>query len=168
MQFCQTAPTNVSEKTDPPDSPHGCLANALPQFVWKLMKKTCKYCNTEFETSDKNRIYCKVTCRTDEMHDKYYNDWLNGEYLTNNSQTIRKFVLRHLDYFCSCCGISDWQEKSITLDVEHIDGDSSNNLPENLTLLCPNCHSQTDTYKSKNSGSGRHFRRIRYAEGKSY
>jgi predicted HNH restriction endonuclease len=52
--------------------------------------------------------------------------------------------------------------------MEHIDGNSSNNKVTNLCLLCPNCHSQTPTYKNKNKGNGRHYRRIRYKDGKSY
>jgi 5-methylcytosine-specific restriction endonuclease McrA len=54
------------------------------------------------------------------------------------------------------------------LQLEHKDGNSENNKPENLCLLCPNCHSQTPTYGAKNKGNGRHYRRIRYAQGKSY
>jgi hypothetical protein len=39
---------------------------------------------------------------------------------------------------------------------------------DNLRLICPNCHAQTQTYKNKNKGRGRHYRRERYAKGKSY
>ena len=70
--------------------------------------------------------------------------------------------------FCKNCGISEWRGKELTLELEHINGDSNNNTPDNLCLLCPNCHSQTSTFKSKNVGNGRHSRRLRYKEGKSY
>lgn len=50
---------------------------------------------------------------------------------------------------CHDCGITEWQGKPIVLEVEHIDGNWRNNLLENLTLLCPNCHSQTSTYGYK-------------------
>jgi hypothetical protein len=53
-------------------------------------------------------------------------------------------------------------------ELEHKDGNSENNDPENLEWICPNCHSQTDTYKGKNFGNGRHKRKLRYQEGKSY
>ncbi|RYC04239.1 endonuclease [Nocardioides ganghwensis] len=52
--------------------------------------------------------------------------------------------------------------------LDHIDGDSSNNRRENLRLVCPNCDSQLETYKARNRGKGRAWRRQRYAEGKSY
>jgi len=51
---------------------------------------------------------------------------------------------------CECCGIINWQNKPITLQLHHKDGNSNNNALENLEILCPNCHSQTDNYGSKN------------------
>lgn len=52
--------------------------------------------------------------------------------------------------------------------MDHIDGNSENNDLDNLRLICCNCDAQTSTYKAKNIGKGRHYRRQRYAEGKSY
>ena len=48
------------------------------------------------------------------------------------------------------CNISEWQGKSIVLQLDHIDGDSSNHTKNNLRFLCPNCHSQTDTWCGRN------------------
>lgn len=54
-----------------------------------------------------------------------------------------KFDMTH----CSVCGTPDeWNGVHLTLHIDHIDGDTYNNEPSNLRLLCPNCHSQTDTY----------------------
>ena len=54
---------------------------------------------------------------------------------------------------CECCGLGDsWNNKPISLHLDHIDGVSSNHLLNNLQILCPNCHSQTDTYCGKNKG----------------
>lgn len=48
---------------------------------------------------------------------------------------------------CEECGINPiWNGKILVMHLDHIDGDSSNNLLENLRILCPNCHSQTETY----------------------
>jgi len=69
---------------------------------------------------------------------------------------------------CQECGVSEWNGKELVFELDHADGNSENNQEENLRLLCPNCHSQTGTYKSKNMGKGRHYRRARYAEGKSF
>ena len=51
---------------------------------------------------------------------------------------------------CAICGVEDrWCGRPLVLHVDHIDGDASNNLRQNLRLLCPNCHSQTATYCRK-------------------
>lgn len=51
---------------------------------------------------------------------------------------------------------------------DHVDGDSGNNARPNLRLVCPNCDSQLPTFKARNRGKGRAWRRQRYADGKSY
>lgn len=53
------------------------------------------------------------------------------------------------EYKCEQCGITEWNGKYIRLEVHHIDGNHSNNKPENLMLLCPNCHSQTKNYRNR-------------------
>ena len=62
---------------------------------------------------------------------------------------------------CSRCG---WKERHpltghVPIEVEHIDGNWKNNAPSNLTLLCPNCHSLTPTFRALNRGKGRADRR---------
>lgn len=52
-------------------------------------------------------------------------------------------------YECSECGIYEWKNKPLSLHLDHINGDSFDNRTENLRFLCPNCHSQTDTYCGK-------------------
>lgn len=60
---------------------------------------------------------------------------------------------------CSGCGIpAEWQGRPMTLQVDHIDGDSFNNLLDNLRFLCPNCHSQTETYgRRKDTGKWHNY-----------
>ena len=51
---------------------------------------------------------------------------------------------------CEKCGLTHWQGQEIPLQVHHIDGNHYNNVIDNLQILCPNCHAQTDTYAGKN------------------
>ena len=50
---------------------------------------------------------------------------------------------------CACCGLSEWRGQPIPLEIHHINGDNRDNRISNLTLLCPNCHAQTDNYCGK-------------------
>lgn len=51
---------------------------------------------------------------------------------------------------CSVCETTTWQDKELLCELDHIDGDRTNHRLENLRMLCPNCHSQTSTYRAKN------------------
>ena len=72
-----------------------------------------------------------------------------------NKASIRAILLQERPYRCECCGISNWLDKPITLEVHHKDGDSNHNVRDNLILLCPNCHSQTENWRHKNVKSNR-------------
>jgi hypothetical protein len=51
-----------------------------------------------------------------------------------------------ISYKCSICSISEWNSKKLTLQIDHVDGDWRNNEICNLRFLCPNCHTQTETW----------------------
>lgn len=71
-------------------------------------------------------------------------------------KVLRGYVERHqvLEYKCINCGCDgNWQNGIIALEIDHIDGDNSNNEISNLRYLCPNCHALTDTYRGRNIGS---------------
>jgi 5-methylcytosine-specific restriction endonuclease McrA len=51
---------------------------------------------------------------------------------------------------CDICDISNWMGKKINCELDHINGDRTDHRIENLRILCPNCHSQTETFRSKN------------------
>ncbi len=72
--------------------------------------------------------------------------------------TLRKHIAATRGYKCSVCSVETWNNLPITLVVDHIDGNASNNMPNNLRLLCPNCNSQTSTFGGRNKGNGRKFR----------
>ena len=77
---------------------------------------------------------------------------LDGKHPSYQTYKLKNRMLKEgiLINICSECGISEWNGKSISLELDHVDGVRTNHKLENLRLLCPNCHSQTDTYRSKN------------------
>lgn len=79
----------------------------------------------------------------------------NTTYRSNHY--IKKYIQEYnlLPWKCSCCDIKNWQGKDITLELDHIDGCAYNCKIENLRLLCPNCHSQTDTFRGRGINTGK-------------
>jgi len=65
---------------------------------------------------------------------------------------LRKRMLVERNFTCEGCGIgNEYNGKPLTLELDHYDGNNQNNKYENLRILCPNCHSQTPTYRGKNT-----------------
>lgn len=68
-------------------------------------------------------------------------------------KVLRGYVERHnlLEYKCVKCGCDGyWQDGQIALEIDHLDGDNTNNEISNLRYLCPNCHALTETYRGRN------------------
>jgi len=115
----------------------------------------CKYCEKDIP---KRNVFCNNICQKEFDYNQTIKNWLNGNSIMNEgaikvSNYIRRYLFEVNDNKCSQCGWSEVNAhtKKIPLEVDHIDGDSQNNVFENLKLLCPNCHSLTKTWK--NSGS---------------
>jgi len=79
--------------------------------------------------------------------------------LISNRPTLKRYIIKRDGYKCSVCGITEWCGLPVVLILDHIDGNSSNNLPVNLRCVCSNCDANLPTYKSKNKGNGREYRR---------
>lgn len=65
---------------------------------------------------------------------------------------LRRYVIKNnlIPYKCAICGCTEWQGKTLSLELDHINGINNDNRLENIRFLCPNCHSQTSTYGSRN------------------
>jgi len=67
-----------------------------------------------------------------------------------NTDLKKRIISQNLfEYKCFNCGIKEWNHKPISLQLDHINGVNNDNRIENLRFLCPNCHSQTDTWGNK-------------------
>ena len=110
----------------------------LPEVtVWRR----CKKLGIEF----KNGGFHKAIPTSEILEGKH------PQYQTNK---LRKRILKEniLENVCSECGITEHNKKPIVLQLDHINGKSKDHTLTNLRLLCPNCHSQTDTWCGKNKG----------------
>lgn len=124
----------------------------------------CAGCSKEMLISKHIKKFCSLSCQQDYKRNKK---------LENNvisSKSIRTLLIKKYGPVCMECGWSKENPftKLIPIELEHIDGNSENNTLDNVKLLCPSCHSLTATYKGANKGKGRHKRRERYRQGKSY
>ena len=75
----------------------------------------------------------------------------NSTYTNMSKLKDRILKANLIPYKCSICGITEWLGKKLVLQLDHINGNNRDNRLENLRLLCPNCHSQTDTFSGKNA-----------------
>ena len=80
-----------------------------------------------------------------------------GKYRSRHNLKLRLLKEGLKENRCERCGLAGWLGESLSLALHHINGDRLDNRLENLELLCPNCHSQTDTYSGRNG----HRRRTR-------
>lgn len=79
-------------------------------------------------------------------------DIFDGKYKTYQSHKLKLRLLREgiKLHKCEHCGLTEWLEQTIPLELHHVDGNRYNNSLKNLKLLCPNCHALTDNYRAKN------------------
>lgn len=74
--------------------------------------------------------------------------------------TRRRILLRDRGHKCQKCTRKEWEGAPIPIELHHIDGNSDNNTPDNLMLICLNCHGQTPNYRNTNGGNGLSTRNI--------
>ena len=125
------------------------------------VKNTCLYCGKPVKN-----LYCSPRCKKNHYDDELIKHWKETGDTRCKTQTtirnaIRKYIYNKQECKCAICGIENsWNGKRLNFILDHIDGDASNNFEDNLRLICPNCDSQLDTYKSKNKNSARSHRKI--------
>ncbi len=140
--------------------------------VYTAVGNACKYCHKAMGRVPLAQLFCSSTCMQSNKRAERVALWLDTGVANPDSHKghyVREYVMHDQNNKCAICGHPPlWEAKPIVFILDHVSGDSADNRRENLRLVCPNCDSQLDTYKAKNKGNGRHSRRKRYADGKSY
>ncbi len=126
----------------------------------RVLANSCGHCGKSFGGNSR-KATCSVACAKAKASAEKVARWLAGELLGGTWRGVLGFVKRWLrdtrGNHCCECGWNKINATSgrIPLHVDHIDGDPNNHKPDNLRLLCPNCHSLTPTFGALNRGSGR-------------
>lgn len=137
----------------------------IPANKGKLKNKIkCLQCGNDCD------IYAKKFC-SEECCGKYrkistYNNYINNQKnycrASYSPKIFKLYFLEDQNHQCAICKIPDiWNNKQLIFVLDHIDGRADNNMRDNLRLICHNCDSQLDTYKSKNKNSARSGRYLK-------
>ncbi|MEK7588914.1 MAG: HNH endonuclease signature motif containing protein [Patescibacteria group bacterium] len=132
--------------------------------------RKCNNCKITL-TSRWQLKYCSNKCQFEAQYKEYIQEWKHGKkdgnigiYSKNISKHLKRYLINKYGEYCSNC---NWNKRhpnsgNIPLEIDHIDGNSENNLEKNLRLLCPNCHALTPNFKNLNRGKGRQWRTKKY------
>lgn len=133
--------------------------NWFPHNKGKKEKKECLSCKESYLSTQKESKFCSKECEVKYKTDKKYEYYLNNQNEYDriiNTTFLKRHFLKEQNNCCDICkNKNEWNGKTIVFILDHIDGNASNNRRENLRLICPNCDSQLETYKSKNKNSAR-------------
>jgi hypothetical protein len=127
---------------------------------WSRDERICPGCSRTYIPKRREQIFCRQSCNHKLKNRIKLENWLNGDW--DSAQTtdgsllrwVRDYLLEQTQYRCSkCCWSEVGANGTIPLEIDHIDGNWKNSHPENLRVLCPNCHALTENWKVYNKGN---------------
>ena len=120
----------------------------------------CKLCNKQIINKSiygYKKKYCSTNCKLQAHWNRLFQNiekhGLSILYTKNgyfNTNRAKEYLFYKYGNKCQICGYSEWYGKKLSIQLHHKDGNNTNNNIDNLQLLCPNCHSLTNTYCGKN------------------
>lgn len=116
---------------------------------YKVLRKYAKLLNC-FVPNQKCKGISKP--RAEGTNGKFkLNDILNGKHPTYHTLKLKHRLIKTglKDNRCERCDLTSWMNSEISLELHHKDGNNRNHTLDNLELLCPNCHSQTETFRKR-------------------
>ena len=130
--------------------------NVIPWNKGIKKQFICKNCGEVFSNSNGVfQQFCCSKCSAEYRSKAKYQDYINNQESFTGREIsykwLKPFILKEQDNKCAICRLSTiWNNKELHFILDHIDGDATNNTRNNLRLICPNCDSQLDTFKSRN------------------
>ena len=129
-------------------------------------KYYCLNCGKELiNTKHSKHKYCSNSCQQEYEYKLWVEKYKQDNSIAKSSKwgqipnQLRRYIFEKFENKCCLCGWSEINPytNTLPLEIDHIDGNSENNLENNLRLVCPNCHSLTSTYRGANRGNGRNI-----------
>lgn len=131
------------------------LINALPKC--NSFSEVAAYMNMSRATNSLlKKKAIELNLNFGHFRNSGYNPLPLNEVLVKNKETSSHRLKGRLlaeglkEHKCECCGITEWNGQPAPIELDHINGNHHDNRLENLRILCPNCHAQTETYRGKN------------------
>lgn len=123
----------------------------------KVEPNYCKECNIRIKTRS---VYCSNKCFNTYRYKEKIKAWHEDSTIANNKYGqvpafLRKYLISEAGYKCTEISCTSTDFEGVILEIDHIDGKADNNSPENLRVVCPQCHALSPFHRALNKNSSR-------------